>query len=158
MLTLEPSTTWNKEGLEFCLTAFENPGVSLPTSITTWVAMRGMPEFMEHLRNAVFSLREWMAEQKVTRDDASNLGSLVAMVSMPMPHDEADDGGVQDYMEPPLQRQFQDPSEIAGSKVTKPADTKATSAPAPTQRPPQQQQQQQDSSESRKYVYVNISL
>jgi len=29
---------------------FENPGVQLPESIITWVAIRGMPEFMLNLR------------------------------------------------------------------------------------------------------------
>ena len=29
---------------------FENPGVQLPESIITWVAIRGMPEFMMNLR------------------------------------------------------------------------------------------------------------
>ena len=31
-------------------TAYENPGVQLPESIITWVAIRGMPEYMNNLR------------------------------------------------------------------------------------------------------------
>ncbi len=63
ILCLKPSTSWNSQGLEFCLTAYENPGVSLPASITTWVAMRGMPEFMEQLRKACLELRRWREEE-----------------------------------------------------------------------------------------------
>ena len=35
------------------LSGFENPGVALPESIITWVAIRGMPEFMQNLRYLV---------------------------------------------------------------------------------------------------------
>nr|ACO15125.1 StAR-related lipid transfer protein 7 [Caligus clemensi] len=40
------------KGLEFTLTAFENLGLSLPTSITTWVAMRGLPQYIQDMRRA----------------------------------------------------------------------------------------------------------
>jgi hypothetical protein len=43
VMTVRPAKGWNEPGLEFSLTAFENPGLSLPSSITTWVALRGMP-------------------------------------------------------------------------------------------------------------------
>ncbi|CAB4061660.1 unnamed protein product [Lepeophtheirus salmonis] len=42
----------DSKGLEFSLTAFENPGLSLPTSITNWVAMRGLPQYMLNMRRA----------------------------------------------------------------------------------------------------------
>lgn len=34
------------------LTYFDNPGVSIPSAITSWVAMNGMPDFLEKLRTA----------------------------------------------------------------------------------------------------------
>ncbi len=43
VMTIKPTKGWDEPGLEFSLTAFENPGLSLPQSITTWVAIRGMP-------------------------------------------------------------------------------------------------------------------
>ena len=59
VMTVKPSKSWNDPGLEFSLTAFENPGVSLPSSITTWVAIRGMPEFMTNLRKVgIFILKQ----------------------------------------------------------------------------------------------------
>jgi hypothetical protein len=49
--------TYNyKRAFEFAIsteTAYENPGVQLPESIITWVAIRGMPEYMNNLRLAV---------------------------------------------------------------------------------------------------------
>eukprot|EP00096_Caligus_rogercresseyi_P014474 TRINITY_DN6990_c0_g1_i1.p1 TRINITY_DN6990_c0_g1~~TRINITY_DN6990_c0_g1_i1.p1 ORF type:complete len:399 (-),score=66.83 TRINITY_DN6990_c0_g1_i1:308-1378(-) len=51
ILTIQGSDLDTK-GLEFTLTAFENPGLSLPTSITTWVAMRGLPQYIQEMRRA----------------------------------------------------------------------------------------------------------
>ena len=51
----------DKPGLEFCLTGYEDPGLQLPESIITWVAVRGMPEFMINLRAACLKLREQQA-------------------------------------------------------------------------------------------------
>lgn len=59
VLTIKPFSEFDEPGIEFCLTAFENPGVSLPSSVTTWVALRGMPDFMVNLRKACFEMRKW---------------------------------------------------------------------------------------------------
>ena len=64
VLCAKPNTTWSENGVEFSLIAFENPGLSLPTSITTWVAMRGMPEFMDNLRRACKELRKSKGAEK----------------------------------------------------------------------------------------------
>lgn len=42
----------DKPGLEFGLTYFDNPGVSMPSALTTWAAMRAMPDFLSQLRKA----------------------------------------------------------------------------------------------------------
>lgn len=44
-------------GVEFSITATEDPGLSLPSYITTWVAIRAMPEYMANLRAACLELR-----------------------------------------------------------------------------------------------------
>ena len=59
VITIQPFKSFDEPGLEFSLTAFENPGVSLPSYITTWVAIRGMPEFMVNLRKACIERRKW---------------------------------------------------------------------------------------------------
>lgn len=58
VLTVRPRASPDRPGLEFCLTGCENPGVSLPEAIVTWVAIRGMPEFMQSLRAACHRLRK----------------------------------------------------------------------------------------------------
>ena len=45
------------------MTGYEDPGLQLPESIITWVAVRGMPEFMINLRAACLKLRE---QQEIT--------------------------------------------------------------------------------------------
>jgi len=44
-------------GVEFSLTMFEDPGCQLPESITSWVAMRALPDFITNLRLACLKLR-----------------------------------------------------------------------------------------------------
>jgi len=58
VLVIKPHTTSDQPGLEFSLTGYENPGLQLPESIITYVAVRGMPEFMMNLRVACLKLRE----------------------------------------------------------------------------------------------------
>jgi len=76
VMVIKPFTELNENGIEFSLTAFENPGLSLPSSITTWVAIRGMPEFMENLRKACFQMRKWKSKEESdpTHSSASKLG------------------------------------------------------------------------------------
>lgn len=58
VMTVKPYSTPDKTGIEFSLTAYENPGVRLPEAIITWVAIRGMPEFMENLRASCIKIRK----------------------------------------------------------------------------------------------------
>nr|CAD7202155.1 unnamed protein product [Timema douglasi] len=54
-------TRGGKPGIEFSLTYFDNAGVSIPSSVTAWVAMSGLPDFMSRLRQAArefYSLRK----------------------------------------------------------------------------------------------------
>lgn len=86
IMVIKPFTELGEVGIEFSLTAFENPGLSLPSSITTWVAIRGMPEFMENLRKACFEMRKWKSAQDKelnTPDNSSNTktGSKSSLLS-----------------------------------------------------------------------------
>jgi hypothetical protein len=40
------------KGVEFGLTYFDNPGLSLPTWLTNWAAIAGIPEFLNKVRQA----------------------------------------------------------------------------------------------------------
>lgn len=64
VLTIKPLTTSDQPGVEFSLTGFENPGLSLPSYITTWVAIHAMPEFFTNLRLACFERRKWLKKPK----------------------------------------------------------------------------------------------
>jgi len=72
VMTIRPHTSSDKPGLEFSITGFENPGVQLPEAIITWVAMRGMPEFMMNLREACIKLRKDQQLQSVKDASKSN--------------------------------------------------------------------------------------
>lgn len=49
----------NKPGVEFGLTYFDNPGTNIPSTISTWVAMRAMPDFMSRLREAAKNYKNY---------------------------------------------------------------------------------------------------
>ena len=57
---MRPLTTCDQEGIEFVMTGFENPGLSLPSSITTWVAVQAMPDYIQNLRKACIERRQWL--------------------------------------------------------------------------------------------------
>lgn len=49
MVIRSTSGSLRTPGLEYVLTYFENPGVVLPQSITSWVAQKQLPEFLHKL-------------------------------------------------------------------------------------------------------------
>jgi len=57
VLAARPASTPDKPGIQFSLRVLEDPGVSLPDSLISWVAVRAMPEFLSNLRAACLKLR-----------------------------------------------------------------------------------------------------
>lgn len=51
-MVIKPYTELDKPGLEFSLTYFDDPGLNVPSTVTTWVAMRAMPDYLTRLRIA----------------------------------------------------------------------------------------------------------
>lgn len=49
MVIRSTSASLKTPGLEYVLTYFENPGVVLPQSVTSWVAQKQLPEFLHKL-------------------------------------------------------------------------------------------------------------
>lgn len=49
MVIRSTSNSFKSPGLEYVLTYFDNPGIVLPPSITSWVAQKQMPEFLNKL-------------------------------------------------------------------------------------------------------------
>lgn len=64
-MVIKPYTELNKSGIEFSLTYYDNPGVNIPASVTTWVAMKAMPDFLERLREASRKYKQYCKESGV---------------------------------------------------------------------------------------------
>ncbi|XP_076758579.1 stAR-related lipid transfer protein 7, mitochondrial isoform X2 [Xylocopa sonorina] len=47
-----PYTEFHQPGIEFGLTYFDDPGVNIPSAVTSWVAMSGLPDFLIRMRKA----------------------------------------------------------------------------------------------------------
>ncbi|XP_031842753.1 stAR-related lipid transfer protein 7, mitochondrial [Nomia melanderi] len=51
-MVIRPYTEFHEPGIEFGLTYFDDPGVNIPTAVTAWVAMTGLPDFLIRMREA----------------------------------------------------------------------------------------------------------
>lgn len=51
-MVIKPTSSFNKPGVSFILTYFDNPGLSIPKYITNWVAKKQMPDFLSQLHKA----------------------------------------------------------------------------------------------------------
>lgn len=52
------SNSFKSPGLEYVLTYFDNPGIVLPPAITSWVAQKQMPEFLNKLYQATLDFAQ----------------------------------------------------------------------------------------------------
>ncbi|XP_055381796.1 stAR-related lipid transfer protein 7, mitochondrial [Condylostylus longicornis] len=48
-MVIKPFKSFNEPGLEYVLTYFDNPGLAIPSTITSWVAQKQLPEFLSKL-------------------------------------------------------------------------------------------------------------
>ncbi|CAH0558641.1 unnamed protein product [Brassicogethes aeneus] len=65
-MVIKPYTEIDKPGVEFCLTYYDNPGVNIPSSVTNWVAMRAMPDFLDRLREATRNYKEYCIKEGIS--------------------------------------------------------------------------------------------
>jgi len=77
VMAVRPTHHPDKPGIEFSLTAFEDPGVALPESIISFVAVRTMPEFMTNLRAACIKLRGALASAELPKPDVFRRNALL---------------------------------------------------------------------------------
>lgn len=71
-MVIKPYSDINKPGIEFGLTYYDNPGISIPDAITSWVAMKAMPEFLKRLRQAAKEYKKYLQESgQLTVQDVS---------------------------------------------------------------------------------------
>lgn len=65
-MVIKPSTNnFKRPGLEYVLTYFDNPGVVLPPAITSWVAQKQMPDFLNKLYCATLEYAKQRKEDDV---------------------------------------------------------------------------------------------
>lgn len=57
-MVIKPKTTFKEPGLEFILTYYDNPGIKIPKAVTSWVAHRQMPDFIDQLYHATLIYAE----------------------------------------------------------------------------------------------------
>lgn len=73
MVIRATSTSLKTSGLEYVLTYFENPGVVLPQSVTSWVAQKQLPEFLHKLYQATLEYarekRHQEQQHKIQQED-----------------------------------------------------------------------------------------
>lgn len=73
MVIHSTSNSLKTPGLEYVLTYFENPGVVLPQSITSWVAQKQLPDFLHKVYTATLEYaqekRNHEQEQKREKDE-----------------------------------------------------------------------------------------
>lgn len=77
VMAVRPTNHPDKPGVEFSLTAFEDPGVALPESIISFVAVRTMPEFMTNLRAACLKLRGAVASAELPKPELFRRDALL---------------------------------------------------------------------------------
>ncbi|XP_054010029.1 stAR-related lipid transfer protein 7, mitochondrial-like isoform X2 [Hylaeus anthracinus] len=69
-MVIRPYTEFHQPGIEFGLTYFDDPGVNIPSAVASWVAMKGLPDFLIRMREAS---RNYQQYKSVKEDlDASN--------------------------------------------------------------------------------------
>lgn len=66
-MVIKPYSDLDKPGIEFGLTYYDNPGISIPDAVTSWVAMKAMPEFLKRLREAAKGYRQYLKDSEHTR-------------------------------------------------------------------------------------------
>lgn len=57
-MLIKPFSNFKEPGLEFVLTYFDDPGLTLPATITSWVAQKQMPDFLNKLYMATKKFAE----------------------------------------------------------------------------------------------------
>lgn len=65
-MVIKPNNQFNKPGLQYVLTYYDDPGVRMPPAITSWVAQKQMPDFLNQLYHATvkFAQRRKECEEK----------------------------------------------------------------------------------------------
>lgn len=69
-------------GLEYVLTYFDNPGVVLPQSVTSWVAQKQLPEFLHKLYMATLDYATERRKQDLQKHHQQKRVSFVIFIQI----------------------------------------------------------------------------
>ncbi|XP_077259626.1 stAR-related lipid transfer protein 7, mitochondrial isoform X1 [Temnothorax americanus] len=67
-MVIKPYTEFHEPGIEFGLTYFDDPGVAVPSAVTAWVALRGLPDFLVRMRQASKDYQKYKLMKKNAPD------------------------------------------------------------------------------------------
>ncbi|XP_033308228.1 stAR-related lipid transfer protein 7, mitochondrial-like isoform X1 [Bombus bifarius] len=81
-MVIRPYTELHQPGIEFGLTYFDDPGVNIPSAITAWVAMSGLPDFLIRMRQASKNYQNYKSAKESTNiSNATHISSSDENVS-----------------------------------------------------------------------------
>ncbi|XP_029052762.2 stAR-related lipid transfer protein 7, mitochondrial-like isoform X2 [Osmia bicornis bicornis] len=75
-MVIRPYTEFHQPGIEFGLTYFDDPGVNIPSAVTSWVAMSGLPNFLIRMRHAAKNYQSYKRTKKIADPSTTNYASF----------------------------------------------------------------------------------
>lgn len=57
-MVIKAKNNMDEPGMEFSLTYYDNPGIALPSALSLWVTVQGMPEYLKRLRIEALAIGE----------------------------------------------------------------------------------------------------
>lgn len=69
-MVIKPYHDFHDSGIEFSLTYFDDPGINIPSAVTTWVAISGLPDYLCRMRDAGRNYKNYIESKKaITLND-----------------------------------------------------------------------------------------
>lgn len=82
MVIRPTSNSFKTAGVEYALTYFDNPGIVMPAAVTSWVAQKQMPEFLNKMHLATIEYAEMRRnrEQYEQKTVSESILSIVCQI------------------------------------------------------------------------------
>uniref|UniRef100_A0A1B0DP32 Uncharacterized protein n=1 Tax=Phlebotomus papatasi TaxID=29031 RepID=A0A1B0DP32_PHLPP len=64
-MVIKPNKSFGRPGLRFVLTYFDDPGIVIPPTVTSWVAKKQMPDFLNRLYDATLKYAQKRRDEEV---------------------------------------------------------------------------------------------
>lgn len=88
-MVIKSHNAFDKPGIEFSLTYFDNPGVSLPSSLSLWITVQGVPNYLKNLRMEALAKHERRKTIEIVENEPEPpKGPIYRPSSPPSPTDE----------------------------------------------------------------------